>query len=97
MAAFLRRPILALAAMILRPNRYEPDPEGSEERPELVTDDIHRLEVDADHQRALEIIRQIMFIHSLTEASIEAELAVGGVDWAKAGDVEIDLSALADM
>ncbi|KIM72795.1 hypothetical protein PILCRDRAFT_93306 [Piloderma croceum F 1598] len=94
---FLRRPVLALAAMILRPNRYEPDPESSEERPRLATDDIHRLEVEADHKTALEIIKRIMFIHNLTEESIREELSSGGVDWEKAGDVEIDLSAVADI
>jgi hypothetical protein len=97
MIAFLRRPILALAAMILRPDRYEPDPESSEERPKLAINDIHRLEVEADHKRALEIIKRIMFIHNLTEESIREELSSGGVDWEKAGDVEIDLSAVTDM
>jgi hypothetical protein len=96
-AAFLRRPILALAAMILWPSRYEPDPESSEERPNLAVDDIHRLEVEADHKRALYIIERIMFVHNLTEESIKEELSVGGVDWEKAGEEEIDLSAIVDM
>jgi hypothetical protein len=70
MAAFLRRPILALAAMMLWPNRYEPDPENSAERPKLAADDIHSLEVQADHLQALQIVREIMHIYDLTEDSI---------------------------
>jgi hypothetical protein len=80
--------------MMLKPERYEPDPECSGERPNLAADDIHSLEVRADHQRALAIVREIMHIHDLTEDSIMEELNVGGVDWAKAGDSEIDLSSL---
>jgi hypothetical protein len=96
-AVFLRRPTLSLIAMILWPTSYEPDPESSEERPSLAVDDIHRLEVDGDRARALEIIEKIMFIHELNEESIKKELYIGGVDWAKSGEEEIDLSAMADM
>lgn len=32
--------------------------------------------------------------HSITLEDIEQELDIGGVDWAKAGDKEIDLSFL---
>jgi hypothetical protein len=80
--------------MMLSPDRYEPDPENSEERPNLAADDIHSLEVRTDHQCALRIIREIMYVHDLTEDMIIEELALGGVDWAKAGDTEIDLSFL---
>jgi hypothetical protein len=81
--------------MILRPYHYEPDPENSEEHPRLAIDDVHSLEVQADHKEALTVIQDLMHVHDLTMDSLRDELLVGGVDWAKAGDATIDLSALA--
>jgi hypothetical protein len=83
--------------MILNPCEYEPDPEITAVRPRLAVDDIHSLEVQADHMQALKIIKEIMRIHDLTPESIRDELSIGGVDWAKAGEAQIDLSALFEI
>ena len=95
LSEFLRRPILALAAMVLNPERYRPHAANTPSRARLSACDLTRLETDADRQRAVNIIRTILATHEITEEQLEAELDVGGVDWAKAGDKEIDLSCLA--
>jgi hypothetical protein len=41
--------------MILCSYYYEPNPENSEEHPRLAIDDIHSLEVQADHKEALTV------------------------------------------
>jgi hypothetical protein len=92
---FLRRPILALAAMVLKPERYQPHAANTPSRARLSACDLTRLETDADRQQAVNIIRTILAAHDITEEQLEAELDVGGADWAKAGDREIDLSCLA--
>lgn len=83
--------------MILKPDDYDPDILDSSLRPRMATLDILRLETKADHQSALRIVKRIMKHYNLTVKTIEQELDVGGVDWAKAGDQQIDLSFLVSV
>jgi hypothetical protein len=91
----LRRPVLALIAMILHPDRYHPDFEDANTSALLSPFDILRLEILSDHVRALEIVRTIMDRYQLTSDIVRSELDVGGVDWANPGGTTIDLSFLA--
>jgi hypothetical protein len=92
--AFLRRPILSLMAMVLNPHHYEPDMSDSSARARLADLDLSHLEFQADRISALDIVHKIMERYHLTLDDIEKELDVGGMDWADAGDVEIDLAFL---
>jgi hypothetical protein len=83
--------------MILKPENYEPSRLDSSARPGLSGWDLMRLETQADHAWALEVVNQIMKRYKLDVDAIEKELDVGGVDWAKAGDQFIDLAFLAKL
>jgi hypothetical protein len=80
--------------MILKPMDYETHILDSSSRTRLPTSDTLRLETKADHNAAIWVVTAIMNHHSITLEDIEQELDIGGVDWAKAGDKEIDLSFL---
>jgi hypothetical protein len=80
--------------MILKPRDYETDILDSSSHTRLPASDTLRLETKADHKAAIQVVTAIMNHHSITLEDIEQELDVGGIDWAKAGDKEIDISFL---
>jgi hypothetical protein len=80
--------------MILQPQLYDTDMEDSSDRPRLSGSDLLRLETASDHAQAHIIAKRIMRHFKLTPQKVYAELDVGGVDWAKAGDNTVDLSPL---
>ncbi|KAF7967906.1 hypothetical protein HWV62_32547 [Athelia sp. TMB] len=89
-----RRPILALARMILFPAEYEPSMFDNE-KAGLANWDVSRLELEADHRDAVRIVDRILGHHLLDAKSLGAELFNITPRFQDASDMPIDLDCLA--